>query len=606
MRKIFTSLCCIMALATLKLSAQCTTTFGNYLSGFSTAANFSPNYLLGDSYTLTAGGTLTGLAYKGNGTGGTMRMAIYANGSGVPNNLVAYTNTVLVGTGNIIIPVTTPTAIPAGVYWILADYVNGSGTNHVNYTTSTIKTVAYISYSPLSIPPNTASWTTYTGQDFDYWGVISANGPTVSISGNTTVCNGQSLNLTASGANTYTWSTSAQTTTISITPSVTTNYTVVGTNTAGCIGSTVTTIVVNATPTITVNSGAICAGNSFTMVPSGANSYTFSNGSAVATPSANSSYTVTGTNTVGCVSNAVISSVTVNATPTISVNSGAICAGSSFTMVPSGANTYTYSNGSAIATPSANSNYTVTGTSIAGCIGNAAISTVTVNATPTISVNSGAICAGSSFTMVPSGASSYTFQGGGAVKNPTATTSYTVAGTNTAGCISNIATSNVTVNALPTVTATSNSNSLCVGQTANLTASGAATYSWNTGATSAVLAVTPSVTTTYTVSGLAVNGCANVATVTQNVIICMGIQTNNNNQLAISVYPNPSTGNFTVGLANGLTKVISVTDVTGRVVLTTTSSEDKVIVNISNLSNGIYYIKVASDNKAEVTKVVKQ
>jgi hypothetical protein len=276
-------------------------------------------------------------------------------------------------------------------------------------------------------------------------------------------------------------------------------------------------------------------------------------------------------------------------------------------MVPSGANSYTFSNGSAVATPSANSNYTVTGTSIAGCIGNAAISTVTVNATPTISVNSGAICAGSSFTMVPSGANSYTFSNGSAIATPTANASYTVTGTSVAGCAGNAAISSVSVSALPTVTVSSStSGTICAGQSVSLTANGAATYSWNTGATTAVIAVSPSVTTTYTVNGVAVNGCANVSTVTQNVNSCVGIQTTNSKQLAINVYPNPSNGNFTVELADGLAKVINVTDITGRVILTTTSSLDLVNVNISTLSNGIYYIKVASDNKAEVIKVVKQ
>lgn len=48
---------------------------------------------------------------------------------------------------------------------------------------------------------------------------------------------------------------------------------------------------VNAMPSITVNSRSICAGNSFTINPSGANTYTFSNGSVV-TPTSNTSYTV--------------------------------------------------------------------------------------------------------------------------------------------------------------------------------------------------------------------------------------------------------------------------------------------------------------------------
>ncbi len=306
--------------------------------------------------------------------------------------------------------------------------------------------------------------------------------------------------------------------------------------------------------------------------------------------------------------------VTVNPNPTITVSSGSVCAGQSFTMVASGANTYTYSSGSAVVTPTANANYSVTGTSAAGCLSsNTAVSSVTVNASPAVAITGGtaAICAGQSVNLTANGANTYNWNTGATTSTiaptPTANVTYTVVGTSSVTGCNGQAVQSVTVNALPTVTASSStSGSICAGQSVSLTASGAATYSWNTGATTAVIAVSPSVTTTYTVNGVAVNGCANVSTVTQNVNSCVGIQTTNSKQLAINVYPNPSNGNFTVELANGLAKVINVTDITGRVILTTTSSLDAVNVNISTLSNGIYYIKVASDNKAEVIKVVKQ
>jgi hypothetical protein len=49
-----------------------------------------------------------------------------------------------------------------------------------------------------------------------------------------------------------------------------------------------------------------------------------------------------------------------------------------------------------------------------------------------------------------------------------------------------------------------------------------------------------------------------------------------------------------------------VTDVTGRVVLTQSSLDDKMNVNINTLANGVYYLKVKSDNAVDVIKVVKQ
>ena len=95
-------------------------------------------------------------------------------------------------------------------------------------------------------------------------------------------------------------------------------------------------------PTLSVNSGVICNGNSFTLTPSGASTYTYSSVSNIVTPTLTTSYTVTGTDAAGCADLVgVVSTITVNSTPTITVNSGVICTGQSFTMTPAGANTYT-------------------------------------------------------------------------------------------------------------------------------------------------------------------------------------------------------------------------------------------------------------------------
>jgi len=47
-------------------------------------------------------------------------------------------------------------------------------------------------------------------------------------------------------------------------------------------------------------------------------------------------------------------------------------------------------------------------------------------------------------------------------------------------------------------------------------------------------------------------------------------------------------------------------DFTGRIVLANTSSNDKVELNINTLANGIYYVKIQSNNSFEVIKIVKQ
>ncbi len=70
----------------------------------------------------------------------------------------------------------------------------------------------------------------------------------------------------------------------------------------------------------------------------------------------------------------------------------------------------------------------------------------------------------------------------------------------------------------PTVTATASPAAICNGATSVLTASGANTYSWNTGGNTASITVTPSSTTTYTVTGTSTEGCTGTASITINVI----------------------------------------------------------------------------------------
>jgi hypothetical protein len=106
---------------------------------------------------------------------------------------------------------------------------------------------------------------------------------------------------------------------------------------------------------------------------------------------------------------------------------------------------------------------------------------------------------------------------------------YTVSVIDGAGCAST-ASVNLTVNALPAVTATTSpSSSVCIGSSATLQGSGAATYSWNPGSlTGATVSVSPTTNTIYTVTGTQANGCSNTML------------------LPLYVLPNPSLGTASV------------------------------------------------------------
>lgn len=297
-----------------------------------------------------------------------------------------------------------------------------------------------------------------------------------------------------------------------------------------------------------------------------------------------------------------------------------ICAGQTVNIGATGATTYTWStnqNGNSISVaPGASTVYAVTGTNpLSGCLGSAT-KAITVNQLPNVSILTfnNPICNGASVSMQAFGANSFTWSSNGSTAPaisvmPTQNTSYTVIGTDALGC-TNSAVQTITVNQLPSISVTGNTL-ICVNSPANLTASGAGnngTYSW--ASPSAFLqanpvSVMPMATTAYTVSGTDANECKGSAVVVVAVDPCLGLENIGGTATQLSVYPNPNNGVFTVVKANGVAKNIEVVDVTGRVVLSNVSNASSVELNISNLSNGVYYVKVTSDNATEVVKIVK-
>ena len=163
----------------------------------------------------------------------------------------------------------------------------------------------------------------------------------ISASGSTTICQGGSVTLTSSAANSYLWSNGA--TTQNIMASAAGNYTVTISDGMGC--STISTpisVTVNPLPTVTANASAttVCAGQSVTLTGSGnANAYAWSGGvanGAAFVPTTTNSYTVTGTNSsTGC-QNTATATITVNplpAAPTVAAQgSTSLCPGGSVTL----------------------------------------------------------------------------------------------------------------------------------------------------------------------------------------------------------------------------------------------------------------------------------
>ncbi|MDP4628594.1 MAG: hypothetical protein NWS34_02725, partial [Schleiferiaceae bacterium] len=134
---------------------------------------------------------------------------------------------------------------------------------------------------------------------------------------------------------------------------------------------------------------------------------------------------------------------------------------------------------------------------------------IIIQSLPVVSAgNDITVCIGASLTLGATGAQTYIWDNGisdGAAFTPTATTTYTVTGTDANGCI-NTDQVVVTVNALPTVNAGADF-AVCNGTSVTLTASGDGSFIWDNTVTNNV-AFTPTATKTYTVTATA-NGCTN-------------------------------------------------------------------------------------------------
>ncbi len=159
--------------------------------------------------------------------------------------------------------------------------------------------------------------------------------------------------------------------------------------------------------------------------------------------------------------------------------------------------------------------------SLLACVDTSATQTIVVNALPVVSGGSDVeICAGETVTLMGSGALTYTWDNpvqDGVAFNPTTSADYTVIGEDANGC-ENSATVTIDVNALPTVTLTSNdaNNTICAGDAIVLTAGGASTYTFTNGVADGVSFV-PSMTNSYSVTGEDANGCENSALLTVTV-----------------------------------------------------------------------------------------
>lgn len=464
--------------------------------------------------------------------------------------------------------------------------------------------------------------------------VVTVSSMTTQDAGpNDTVCSGSCTTLTASGGVTYQWQTDPSLTgplnTASVTacPTVTTLYHVTVTDINGCTGTDSVTVFVAPTilsvaasgTNVTCNSACDGTGSAVASGGYAPYSYSWSNSMTGANISGlcAGQYVVTVTDAVGCTATATINitepaaldvQATTIATANCGQNDGAVTIS-----ISGGTPSYSilWSTGGTGLTESnlAPGQVCVTVTDANGCDTTVCFTVpntpgATVQITSFNNVTCFGACDGDATASGSGGAAPYNYAWSTTpVQNtPTAGNlcpgTYSVIMTDANGCT---ASNSVTITEPPQLTVIAGTSAtICIGQSANLTAQGQGgtpgyTYGWTDGSNNWTIpnpTVTPTVTTTYSVIVVDANGCTSaVQTVTITVnpplavnaiatqVVCQNTTVNlsavgsgGNGNLTYTWLPAGSGPNITVTATSNQTYTVTVSDNCGTMVATDTVS----------------------------------
>ena len=155
---------------------------------------------------------------------------------------------------------------------------------------------------------------------------------------------------------------------------------------------------------------------------------------------------------------------------------------------------------------------------------------------------------------------------------------------------------------VPLISVSSNTT-LCLGETVLLTATGALTYSWNGTAGSGSIAVSPTTSAAYTVTGA--NDSSVCPTTSQLVSLTVLPCTNLRKNLPINerVYPNPMTRIVMVELEDDAE--LNLYDVSGKLLIRNLVTAGVQNLNTSNLIPGIYFLHIRVHNETRVVRLCK-
>ncbi len=365
--------------------------------------------------------------------------------------------------------------------------------------------------------------------------------PTIVAETDTTMCIGESHTISASGGETYIWDNGlGDGTSHTVSPTVTTTYTVTGTDVNGCENTDDVTVTINPLPVVTSNDVRLCKNEIATLTATGASDYSWTSlddgviltdpnnasidvetGQPGATTAVRACFEVQGVDANGCEDTTIACvDFEANCGPIVTALGDTICEGEIGNLTATatagdGNYTFTWNGGNLTNTtgatqtdnPMTTTNYTVI---VRDGAGNSDTTTVSIVVNPLPGINAGAddtTCLGTPVTITATGGTTYSWDNGlgdGASHsvNPTTQTTYTVTGQDENGCENTDA---VTIYIDEVFPEAGPDQSICAGDQAQLNASGGGTYDWSpkdgtlnqTDISNPV--ATPTVSTTYSV-----------------------------------------------------------------------------------------------------------
>ena len=432
--------------------------------------------------------------------------------------------------------------------WLAPVQTNAAGGTASTGTPETISQKLFATTAVAGTVEYNIFVTAYTCAGFAKTITVHIKPTPIAIANDAVVCSGDTTNvpLTADVAgSTFSWQSQTETHasggtassgfTTNINQVLTATSTVTGTvvynvfvSAANCVGpARKVTVSVLPLPIISsiASADTVCSGNPVILKGQGGISYIWDKGvknQLAFNPLSTQTYTVAGKDQNGC-RNTASRTIYTRALPQVTATAfpAAVCLGGNTILRGQGAVSYTWNKGvtdNIPFMPATTQTYIVTGKGVNNCTNTDSITVaVTGNVPPVItaSATDDFFCKGGSTALNASGAVSYIWDqnvSNGISFIPDTTKSYTVLGTSTNGC-QGVAVVKVTVYPLPSVKIAATRDSVCIGQSTTLNASGAITYSWDQHITNGA-AFIPQTSQVYTATGTDAAGCKNSAVIT--------------------------------------------------------------------------------------------